>query len=130
MACQSDPACAFHGRHLAFDRIFISQGGNQCALITSTFSPCAMEIAGDRPYWRACGRNPEVNGSYQGQLAHRAEPSIEDQARAESYAPSTGLPFGPGAPWGQRYAPLDPPCLTHVAGECDGSEPACRRADA
>ena len=79
------PQCPFYGRVVAFDRIFM-QGGNQCALITSAFSPCGMEFDGDRPYWRACRLNPEVNRSYQQELARRAEPSIEDRARAESYA--------------------------------------------
>ena len=90
LACSSNqpddaPQCAFYGRHVAFDRIF-NQGGNQCALITSTSAPCIMDVAGQRAHWPSCFRNPERNGSYEHLSTRRVEPSAEDRARAESYA--------------------------------------------
>jgi len=39
--------------------------GNQCALITGAHAPCYMERDGLAPDWRACGRNPAINGTYE-----------------------------------------------------------------
>jgi len=52
--------CPFYGRHLAMigaaPFALIDQKGNQCALITTSFSPCQREIAGQTIDWRLCQR--------------------------------------------------------------------------
>jgi hypothetical protein len=56
------PRCPFYGMSLVnkSGRMMIPTGGNQCALITSAYSPCWMEGAEKRaPDWAACPRNPE-----------------------------------------------------------------------
>ena len=50
--------CPFYGRHTvlrgAAFPILIAQQGNQCAVITTAYSPCRMEIDGQEPDWRTC----------------------------------------------------------------------------
>ena len=64
-------ACPFYGRHLVsgasvgghYSTVMVRQFGNQCALITSSHAPCAMEINGAEPRWGLCLRNPDNNGT-------------------------------------------------------------------
>lgn len=42
------------GRH--DDKILFPSYGNQCALVTTTHSPCSMEVAGLIPDWKTCER--------------------------------------------------------------------------
>lgn len=61
--------CPFYGRHLAPNVslpaigsmiatpfTLIGQHGNQCAIVTGSYTPCAMEIDGLIPDWRDCPR--------------------------------------------------------------------------
>ncbi|MDD5606197.1 MAG: hypothetical protein PHR51_02670 [Patescibacteria group bacterium] len=42
----------------------LHSGGNQCAIITGSYSPCQMEVAGEMPNWDECPfqrqRGPEL----------------------------------------------------------------------
>jgi len=72
--------CPFYGRHLAFASVapcLVDQHGNQCALITSAYAPCAMEVAGEPSNWERCPRNPANNGTYIDPLRRRAGPDFE-----------------------------------------------------
>lgn len=54
------PRCPFYGKHaVPLMRVLIEQGGNQCALVTSSYSPCRVEMAGGVPDLEQC----ELNGS-------------------------------------------------------------------
>jgi len=52
--------CPFYGRHLfrsfqaepAF--LLVDQHGNQCALVTTAYAPCALETQGLPVEWSAC----------------------------------------------------------------------------
>jgi hypothetical protein len=61
--------CPFYGRHLtpaasahAFQEArrhpfaLISQHGNQCAIVTDSYAPCLLEIAGLPIEWAECAR--------------------------------------------------------------------------
>lgn len=53
--------CPFYGHAFisAFGALHAT-GGNQCALITSSHSPCWMDVGEHRsPDWSDCPRNPE-----------------------------------------------------------------------
>lgn len=46
--------CPFYGFGQGFPASFMDTKGNQCALITGSFSPCPMKMNGDTPDWNAC----------------------------------------------------------------------------
>ncbi len=47
--------CPFYGFHLNPDfKVFTWSGGNQCALIHTSFHPCDVELQGQVPNWRVC----------------------------------------------------------------------------
>lgn len=48
--------CPFYGFHTALG-LLIDQTGNQCALITTSYSPCQMEINGQTPDFNLCQFN-------------------------------------------------------------------------
>jgi hypothetical protein len=63
------PACPFYGLTLVLiatspdtvrQLVSTPSGGNQCGLMTDSFAPCRMEVAGHAPEWRECPRNPEL----------------------------------------------------------------------
>lgn len=48
--------CPFYGMsHPIMVGHLLDSEGNQCALITSSHSPCKMEMAGQAPDWDKCG---------------------------------------------------------------------------
>lgn len=59
--------CCFYGKHWAGSTFgLVDSCGNQCALITRSYSPCAMEITGQAPEEMACLRvtarwNPQTS---------------------------------------------------------------------
>lgn len=56
-------SCPFYGCALHALRegevVVMLTNGNQCALMTSSHSPCRMEIQGAPHQWSECPRNPE-----------------------------------------------------------------------
>lgn len=54
--------CPFYGFHYGgTPNVFFDSKGNQCALKISSYSPCGMEIAGNKPNWSECPFNTEEN---------------------------------------------------------------------
>jgi hypothetical protein len=52
------PSCRFYGFHAVKEnQILVAQGGNQCALVEASYSPCCMEIKGQQPEWATCPLN-------------------------------------------------------------------------
>jgi hypothetical protein len=47
--------------HLAPFFLF-PQGGNECAIVATAFSPCYMELRGQVPDWRTCSRVIDIRG--------------------------------------------------------------------
>ncbi len=54
-------SCPFYGRALflpqapgGFPFILVQQSGNQCALKTSRYAPCYMELESEQPDWQKC----------------------------------------------------------------------------
>lgn len=47
------PPCPFYGFH-ATPNFLVDQKGNQCALITDSYSPCQMEMGEEEPNWELC----------------------------------------------------------------------------
>lgn len=48
-------ACRYHGKHSAITaKLLMPSAGNQCAMRTDAFVPCAMELAGLNPDWSLC----------------------------------------------------------------------------
>jgi hypothetical protein len=60
---RAQKACHFYGRHMASVGVMVESGGNECALITSSFAPCSMELNHAEPRWELCLRNPDNNGT-------------------------------------------------------------------
>lgn len=52
------PACPFYGFNEMYGSLMDSKG-NQCALITDSFSPCKMEMTEENPNWHECPLNTE-----------------------------------------------------------------------
>ena len=52
--------CPFYGFHILLGNL-IDQDGNRCALITTSYSPCQMEVAKKTPEWNKCPFNTEEN---------------------------------------------------------------------
>ena len=50
--------CPFYGFYIA-PGVLLDSEGNQCALITNSYSPCQMHICGELPNWGACPINTE-----------------------------------------------------------------------
>jgi len=52
-------SCPFYGKcALPLARAVVPQGGNQCALVLTAFSPCVMEVDEKKaPDWPTCPRN-------------------------------------------------------------------------
>lgn len=60
MSCPFYDASLFHGQLIHMSRVQVDLTGNRCALITSSHSPCWMEVGESRPAdWAQCPRNPE-----------------------------------------------------------------------
>jgi len=83
--------CPFYGFHMAMGML-MDQSGNQCALITDSYSPCQMEIRSQTPNWNECPLNNEENS--------RALEKIADQLTIfpEEFHPKEakswrGMPF-------------------------------------
>lgn len=56
------PDCPFYGFDSVFDALVMKDsGGNQCALKTDSYSPCQMEMIGNKPSWFECPFNTEKN---------------------------------------------------------------------
>ena len=53
---QERTGCPFYG-FAAFQGVMLDQVGNQCALITSSYSPCKMIMESKFPEWRHCSLN-------------------------------------------------------------------------
>jgi len=50
--------CPFYGKHAVEEMtLLVTQGGNECALITGKYAPCEMEIGGQRPELENCRWN-------------------------------------------------------------------------
>ncbi len=49
--------CPFYGFTTGMMNSFMDTEGNQCALVTSSFSSCRMERGGDVPNWDSCSLN-------------------------------------------------------------------------
>jgi len=47
------PNCPFYGFNGMFGPM-LDSGGNQCGLMSGSYSPCAMEMAGQKPDWPTC----------------------------------------------------------------------------
>ncbi len=54
------PPCPFYGFNGMFGSL-IDQEGNQCGLITDSYSPCRMEVNEKTPNWHECPHNTEEN---------------------------------------------------------------------
>jgi len=52
--------CLFYGFHYLGGMLMDSEG-NQCALITSSYSPCRMERRKQKTDWKLCEFNPASN---------------------------------------------------------------------
>jgi len=52
--------CPFYGFHMAMGMLMDSSG-NQCALITDSYSPCQMKIGDQTPDWSKCPYNNDEN---------------------------------------------------------------------
>ncbi len=52
--------CLFRGFHVALG-MMLDSGGNECALKTRSYSPCQMEMRGNKPSWSECPFNTEEN---------------------------------------------------------------------
>lgn len=46
-------SCRFYGKNGMFGQL-IDQGGNECGLIITSYSPCAMEMDGSAPDENTC----------------------------------------------------------------------------
>ena len=57
------PDCAFHG-FSGMSNVMMDSGGNQCALKIDSYSPCQMEMVGNKPSWSECPFNTEKNRKY------------------------------------------------------------------
>ena len=62
----TEARCPFYGFYMhPVMSLMVSQGGNQCALITDSYAPCRMEVSDQTPDWKGCSffnnpRNAEV----------------------------------------------------------------------
>lgn len=57
------PDCKFYGCHAVLPmRLLIESRGNQCALITTAYAPCQMEVQGLVPDWSRCPLNTDELG--------------------------------------------------------------------
>lgn len=54
------PQCPFYGFRGMFG-VLMDSKGNQCALITESYSPCQMEMREQQPDWSECPFNTEEN---------------------------------------------------------------------
>lgn len=52
--------CPFYGFNGSFGAMIDSEG-NQCAIITKSFSPCKMCLYHETPNWNKCSFNTEEN---------------------------------------------------------------------
>lgn len=66
------PLCPFYGFNGMHGSLMDSKG-NQCALITDSFSPCQMEMAEDNPNWHECGFNTEEHRKGLEEVAERVQ---------------------------------------------------------
>ena len=47
--------CPFYGFYMQSAMgVMLDQSGNQCALITDSYSPCRMEVSRQNPDWKSC----------------------------------------------------------------------------
>jgi len=61
---QERKCCPFYGFSAVEEmKVFMDTKGNQCALVSGSFSPCKMEVDGETPDWYSCSLNtPEIRG--------------------------------------------------------------------
>jgi len=60
--------CPFYGFSLN-PSVLTDTRGNQCALVTESYSPCYMEISDETPNWNNCSFNDEQNRTKLEQIA-------------------------------------------------------------
>ena len=70
--------CPFYGKHAVqldprAPGVLVRSGGNQCALVTTSYRPCYLQLTGHAPELEAC----EWKGS------HRAEEFVQFPTVAE-----------------------------------------------
>ena len=67
--------CPFYGQHFSERmRLFVGHEGNQCGLITSSYSPCKMEVEGLQVDWNKCPLNNMENSErFNSALEHATE---------------------------------------------------------
>lgn len=53
-------SCPFYGFYMGLGML-VDQEGNQCALITQSYSPCKMKTNNQTPSWKQCPFNTEEN---------------------------------------------------------------------
>lgn len=46
-------SCPFYGKNGMFGRL-LDSGGNQCALIVTSYAPCVMQMDGEEPDGKTC----------------------------------------------------------------------------
>lgn len=57
------PRCPFYGMYFSVAmRLMVHQDGNQCAIITDSYSPCRMDYTGQNTDWSRCPFNGESVG--------------------------------------------------------------------
>lgn len=77
----SPARCPFYGRHAAPTmRLLVEQYGNQCALVTSSYAPCAMEMAGQLPELARCEWNGTERAGEFAMFQYRSRPRIAADA--------------------------------------------------
>lgn len=94
------PNCPFYGFYLQpAMRIMIYQHGNQCALISGSYSPCKMDHTGRKTDWHKCPYNTPKNNATLVILADTIHVFPRDNALDST--PKEGLTL---AEWMRRFS--------------------------
>jgi len=83
--------CPFYGFHMVRGML-MDQSGNQCALITDSYSPCQMEIRRQTPNWNECQFNDEKNSEALEKIADQLT-IFPNEFHPEGSKSWEGMPF-------------------------------------
>jgi hypothetical protein len=64
--------CPFYGFNGSFG-MMVDQEGNQCALLTNSYSPCRMEVNKQTPNYSKCSFNNEENNKALEKIANKMQ---------------------------------------------------------
>ncbi|MGH6629862.1 MAG: hypothetical protein ACREB3_09035, partial [Burkholderiales bacterium] len=120
--------CKYYGFHaVPKHRLIVSQGGNQCALVTESYAPCYMEISGQAPDLDLCALKSTSRATdfalFRRVTRVEAAANLERMGRVWQYLHSEVSAAEDAADWDRWLALRAAQHILEAAGESERRSP-------